>query len=1157
LSGKLFAALVQKLRRASINLYGDDKAAGVAMQQIADWLEKLGMSEYAQRFAESDIDTSVLRDLTDQDLKDLGVSLGHRRKMLRAIAEFAGAAPTFPQPEFRESKSRETAERSEPSIPAAAPSAPSAGPTVAGERRYLTVMFCDLVDSTGITSRLDAEEWRDLVGSYLDAASAAVTDMGGHVAKKLGDGLLSLFGYPIAHENDAERAARAALAIQRALTELNVKNVATDKPELQARIGLDAGPAVMDAAGEVYGDVANIAARVQSLAEPGAVLVTARVQRQVAGLFVVEERGTHTLKGVPEPVTLFRLVRASGGGRRAGQRNLTPLVGRDEEIALLLRRWERARQGDGQLVLIAGEPGLGKSRLIEEFHARLREVPHTWTEWSCSQLLQNTPLHPIAEWGRLRFGGSDLPAERQLADLESSLAQVKLDPVENSPLLVPLLAIPLPLDRVPALPPEELRRRQLAALTNWVLAGARTQPVVLALEDVHWADPTTLDLFRGIAERGALAPLFVLITARPEFRPPWGTRSHHGTISLVPLDRHQVRHMVEELSARYALSKDVIEGVTERTGGVPLFVEEVTRLLLERGDQGGIQAIPPTLQQSLSARLDRLGPAREVAQIGSVIGRGFSYSLLREVAGMEDAPLQTALEKLAEADIVLVQGLPPESDYRFKHALIQDAAYENLLKSRRQILHRRVGETLRDKFAGTATAEPELLAHHFTHAGMTEAAIEWWGKAAQRSQERSALAEAAEQLTRALGQIATLPATPALRREQIKLQVALIYPLIHVKGYAAPETKAASERAHLLIEQAEALGEPPEDPLLLFSVLYSFWVANWPIFNGDAIRELAAHILALAEKQGTTVPLMLGHRLMGVSLTILADFAAARVHLDRAIALYEAAAHRPLATRFGQDAGVTILTQRSLALWYLGYPEAALADADHALKDARAIGQAATLLYALNFIPLTHFHCRNYAAANAQLEEGAALAEEKGAFPWKMQRMLIQSWISALNCKASEAVEMLSSGIAGWRSTGSTVFIPMSLSFLAKAYANIGQFDEARRCISEALSTIETTKEKWQEAEINRLAGEIAFMSAEPDAVKAEAYFERALAVARQQQAKSWELRAAMSMARFWRGQGKRDEARDLLAPVYGWFTEGFDTLDLKEAKALLDELHA
>ncbi|HLN48653.1 MAG TPA: AAA family ATPase, partial [Steroidobacteraceae bacterium] len=718
---------------------------------------------------------------------------------------------------------------------------------------------------------------------------------------------------------------RAALAIQQALIELNRKNTGTGKPALAARVAIDTGPVVIDATGEIFGEVPNIAARAQALAEPGSVVVTGRVQRQVAGLFVAEERGSHQLKGVPEPVTLFRLVRASGGGRRAGQRHLTPLVGRDEEMAMLMRRWERARRGDGQLVLIVGEPGLGKSRLIEEFHSQMRETPHTWVEWSCSQLLQNTPLHPIVEWGRQRFGGADVPVKQRLADLESTLTQVKLDSVGSASLLAPLLDIALSSERSVELVPEELRRRQMAALTNLVMAGARAQPIVLAIEDAHWADPTTLELLRGIAERGALAPLLVVITARPEFRLAWGVRSHHATISLVPLDREQVREMVGGLAARHALSKEVIEGMTERTGGVPLFVEEVTRLLLERGEQGGVQAIPPTLQQSLTARLDRLGSARDVAQIGAVIGRDFSYALLRAVAGIEDAPLQIAIERLAEADILLVQGVTPESDYRFKHALIQDAAYENLLKSRRQALHRRVAEALCDDEAGTMAAEPELLAHHFTQAGLTEAAIEWWGKAGQRSLERSALVEAAEQITRALNQIATLPATPVLRREEIKLQVALITPLIHLKGFAAPETKAAAERAHLLIQQAEAVGEPPDDPLLLFTVLYNFWVENFVAFNSNVMRELATQFLALAEKQGTTAPLMTGHRLMGTSLLLTGEIAKGRAHYDHAIALYDPGEHRPLAMPFGSDVRVAILCYRSLALWLLGYPEAALA----------------------------------------------------------------------------------------------------------------------------------------------------------------------------------------------------------------------------------------
>ena len=1001
---------------------------------VVVWLRSLGLGKYEAAFRENEIDETVLPNLTAEDLKDLGVGIvGHRRKILDAITALRSDA------EAKEPLSEVLPHAPAPAQASTPPPTAEPAAEAIGERRYLTVMFCDLVGSTSISAQLDAEEWRDLVGAYLDAATAAVTEMGGHVAKKLGDGLMALFGYPAAQENDAERAARAALSIQRALAEVNNKNAAAGKPALNARIGIETGPVVVDVAGEIYGDAPNVAARVQTLAEPGTVLVTAGVQRQIAGLFIAEDRGSHELKGVSEPVALFRLVRASGARRRSGQRHLTPLVGRDEEIAILMRRWGRARQGEGQLVLIVGEPGLGKSRLIEEFHARLRDTPHSWVEWSCSQLLQNTPLHPIADWGRQRFGGADVPAEQRLADLENSLGQMKLDPREYAALLAPLLDIPLPADRALALPPEELRRRQLAAQTATVMASARAQPLVLALEDLQWADPTTLELLRGIAERGALAPLFVLITARPEFRASWGTRSHHSTISLAPLDRHQVQNMVGELAARHALPKEVVDGVTERTGGVPLFVEEVTRLLLERGEQGGVQTIPPTLQQSLMARLDRLGPAREVAQIGSVIGRDFSYPLIRAVAGMEDAPLQMALERLAEADIVLVQGLPPESDYRFKHALIQDAAYENLLKSRRQVLHRRVGETLRDKFAGTAAAEPELLAHHFTQAGMTEAAIEWWRKAGQRSLERSALVEAVKQFTRALDQIATMPGTPALRREQINIQVALITPLVHIRGYSAPETKAAIEQARLLLEQADAQGETPSDPLQLFEVLYGAFVANVMAFNADVSRDIAAQVLELAEKQSASFPRVLGHNHLGGSLMLRGEIAEARAHLDQALALYDPAEQRSLATRFGEDQTVATLSMRPWVLWLLGYPDAALRDIDEGLKNARETGQAASLMFALHFTAVPLILCGNYSRATALAQELCALADEKDLPFWRINGSLYQGSLFALTSDPTNAVEMITSGINAVRPTGVTAWMPRWLSYLAIAHANLDQ----------------------------------------------------------------------------------------------------------------------
>jgi class 3 adenylate cyclase/predicted ATPase len=1017
---------------------------------VGGWLRGLGLGKYEAAFLDNGIGEAVLPHLTVEDLKELGVAtVGDRRMLLAAIA--AWATPTS----------------SEPIGPQPSPALPAKAPERSAERRPITVMFCDLVGSTRIAAKLDPEDWRNLVSAYLDEASAAITSFGGHVLKRLGDGLMALFGYPQAQENDAERAVRAALAIQRALAEINARNVGKGAPELTARIGIELGPVVVDATGEVFGDAPNVAARVQAAAEPGSVLVTLNVQRQVAGLFVAEEQGARELKGVAEPVQLFRIIRTSSGRRRGGARALTPFIGREEEVGLLARLWESVRAGEGQLVLIVGEPGLGKSRLIEEFHSRLAETPHTWVEWSASQLLQNTPLHPIAEWGRFRFG-ADAPAEERLADLESTLRLIGLDPAEHAPLLAPLVDIPMPPGRAANLPPEELRRRQLSAMTAWVLAGARSQPVVLPFEDLQWADPTSLDLLRALAERSGQAPLFLIATSRPEFRPSWGMRAHHSAISLAPLKRAQVYQMVAELASRHALPKDVIEGVSERTGGVPLFVEEVTRLLLERGAEGGAQAIPPTLQQSLAARLDRLGAAREIAQIGAVLGRDFAYALLRDVAEIEEPALQASLERLAEADILFVEGAPPVASYRFKHALIQDAAYDSLLKSRRQALHRRTGEALRDQFAATAAAEPELLAHHFTQAGMTEAAIEWWGTAGQRSLARSALFEGVEQLKRALGQIAILPATPDLRREEIKLHVAF----------------------------ANALG-------------------------------------------------------------LTGDFVGAKEHYDRALAIYDPAEHRPLTTRSGRDVGVTILAFRCTCLWALGYPAASVSDAERALNEARETGQATTLMYALLHLAINSIHCRNYAAANAAADELIALADEKGTPYFKAVGTAARGWLFARIGKAPDAIQAIASGMGSLRSAGASLYEPMHLWHLALAHAELGQLDDARRCISDAIEKVDRSKEKWAEAEVNRIAGEIALKSLAPDMEKAEKYFYRALAVARQQQAKSWELRATMSLARLWRDQGNAQQARELLAPVYSWFTEGFDTRDLKDAKALLEELTA
>jgi predicted ATPase len=579
------------------------------------------------------------------------------------------------------------------------------------------------------------------------------------------------------------------------------------------------------------------------------------------------------------------------------------------------------------------------------------------------------------------------------------------------------------------LTPQQRRQRTLEALTAEVAGLASQQPVLMIFEDVHWIDPTSLEAVNRTVDRIKTLPVLLVVTFRPEFNAPWMGQSRVMSVTLTRLGQREATAIIARLAGNKELPAEMMAEIAERTDGIPLFVEEMTKAVLEADSEAEARrtaavvpsaslAVPASLHASLMARLDRLGPAKEVAQIGAVIGREFSHALLSAVARTQEAELGSALDRLIAAGLLFRQGVPPHATYLFKHALVQDAAYGTLLREPRRALHARIAETLESQFAEIAEKERELLARHSTEAGLIQKAAGLWGKAGQRSLARSALVEAAEQLTRALSQIAALPATPALRREQIKLQVALISPLIHVKGYAAPETKTATEQAGLLIEQAEALGELPEDPLLLFSVLYSFWVANYVAFNGDAMRELASHFLAQAEKQGAAVPLMVGHRVMGISWLCTGDIAQSRAHFDRAIRLYDPAEHRPLAARFSVDTAVSVLSYRSLALWLLGYPEAALTDSNQALSNAREIGQAATLMHALAYAPFTHTFCGNYTAVNALVDEVIASADEKGSFYWESVGGWHRGHLLAMTGAASDAVQMISAGTTAYRSTG-------------------------------------------------------------------------------------------------------------------------------------------
>ena len=1127
--------------------------SGVIMD-LGGWLRSLGLERYEAVFRENEIDETVLPSLTQEDLKELGVAaLGHRRKLLDAIAALRADTNAAPA--------------ASPS-----PAAVDASPRDTAERRQVTVMFSDLVGSTALSARMDPEDLREVITSYQKCVAETVQRFGGFVAKYMGDGVLVYFGYPQAHEDDAERAVRAGLELIAALSDLKTHAA------LQTRVGIATGLVVVgDLIGSgasqeqaIVGETPNLAARLQGVSEPNRVVIADSTRKLLGNLFDLEDLGAKDLKGIAGPVRAWGALRqASVEGRFEAfhASGLTDLVGREEELELLLRRWSKAKAGEGQVVLLSGEAGIGKSRLTAALLERLIGEPHTRLRYFCSPQHTDSAFYTIvSQIERAARLTHDDTAKAKLDKLDTVLAQ-SLTPRQDAALFAEMLSLPND-GRYPAIEllPQQRRQRMLEALTTQIEVLSRQRPVLMIFEDVHWIDPTSLEALGRAVDRIRSLGALLVVTYRPEFEPPWIGRPHVTAVTLNRLGEREIASMIDGVTGNKPLPESIRQDIIERTDGIPLFVEEMTKAVLEAEGEAqhtaasipsSALAVPASLHASLMARLDRLGPAKEVAQIGAAIGREFSHALLSAVMRKPDAELQSALDRLIASGLLFRQGLPPHASYLFKHALVQDAAYGTLLREQRRALHARIADTLAVQFADISESQPELLARHCAEAGLIEKAASLWGKAGQRSLARSALVEAAEQLTRALGQIATLPGTPVSRREQIKLQVALINALFHVKGYAAPETKTAVEQARLLIEQAKALGEAPEDPLLLFSVLYGLWVANLVSFNSDVCLDLATQFLSLAEKDGTNGPLMVGHQIVGISLQSTGKIAEGRAHYDQGIALYDPLKHRPMATRFGQDSRVVILSRRSAALWLLGYPDSALADAEHALTHAREIGHTASLMYTLSLGLFTRYECGNYANATAAADELGALAEEKGTLYWKATGLMHQGCVCALNAQPSDAVRMLSDGFAAQRLAGATLWRPFFLSHSARAYIELGNFEDAWRSIREAITTVETTKEGWCESEVYRTAGEILLRAPERDTAKAQAYFERALQTARQQQAKSWELRAAMSMARLLRDQGKRQQARELLAPVYGWFTEGFDTLDLKEAKVLLDELHA
>ena len=1035
-------------------------------------------------------------------------------------------------------------------------------------------MFSDLVGSTALSARMDPEDLREVISAYQKCVAKAVQRFGGFVAKYMGDGVLVYFGYPQAHEDDAERAVRAGLELIQAVGGLK------SSTPLQTRVGIATGLVVVGdliGSGEaqergIVGETPNVAARLQGIAEPNTVIIAESTRKLIGNLFELQDLGAQDLKGIAGPVRAWAALRPSAMESRfeaLHASGLTELVGREEELEMLLRRWSKAKTAEGQVVLLSGEAGIGKSRLTAALMESIASEPHTRLRYFCSPQHTDSAFYPIiGQMERAAGLAHGDTAQSKLDKLDALLAQTSTSAGDGS-LFADMLSLPND-GRYPTLDitPEQRRQKTLEALGSQMEALSRSNPVLMIFEDAHWADPTSLEAFSRVVDRLRNLRVLFVVTFRSEFDPPWIGRPYVTALTLNRLAQRDIETVIDNVVGNKLIPASIRQDIIERTDGIPLFVEEMTKAVMEAGSERAAQqtvasipspslAVPASLQASLMARLDRLGAAKEVAQIGAAIGREFSHALLSAVVNKPEPELASALGRLIETGLLFRQGVPPHASYLFKHALVQDAAYGTLLREARRTLHARIAETLESQFAEIAENQPELLARHCTEAGLIEKAASLWGKAGQRSLAQSALVEATEQLSRAIDQTGKLPPTPSTRRQEIALQVALIGPLHHTKGHSAPETKAAVERALLLIKQAEASGEAPDDPMVPFIVLYGIWASKITSFQDGICLDLATQFLRLAKKDGGSVPLVLGHGQMGISLLYAGRILEARTCFDQALKIYAPAKDRPLGLRFGNDPGLAALIFRAQAAWVLGYPKSALADAKNALDIAREIEHAATLMIALRVTSSIYLYTGDLATAEASADELAFFADQKGSLVWKGAAMTTKAQILTLTGRPVEALRILTEGTAIRRATGQTLFGPLLLSISANIFGMQGQFDEAWQSIGEGLKTTEVTGERWYEAEVNRVAGEIALKSPKRDTVKAYEYFDHALAVARRQQAKSWELRAAMSMARLWRDQGKRDEARELLAPVYGWFTEGFDTLDLREAKALLEELAA
>jgi class 3 adenylate cyclase/predicted ATPase len=1035
------------------------------------------------------------------------------------------------------------------------------------ERRQLTVLFCDLVGSTALSARLDPEDMREIMRAYLHRCAEVIGKSGGFVAKYMGDGVLAYFGYPQAHEDDAERAVRCGLALVDAAPRLQASHGIT----LQVRIGIATGVVVVgDLIGEgaaqeqgVVGETPNLAARLQTLAEPGQVVIAPSTRRLTSGLFEYRDLGRVVLKGLADPIRAWRVLAASAVQSRfeaQHETRLAPLVGREEELELLLRRWDQASRGEGRVVLLSGEPGVGKSRLTAALQERLQSQPHVRIRYFCSQQHTDSALYPIINQleRAARFERGDAPAQK-LLKLQTLLAPAVPKQAAEVALLTDLLSIPgNGQHRLFEMSPQKRKEKTFDALLAQLRRLDQQRPVLMIFEDVQWIDATTLELLALIVERAPHMRLLLLIGARPEFTPPWPVYAHVTAISLTRLSRREGTMLMTEVAQGRALPDEVIDQILVRTDGVPLFVEELTKTVLESGLlrkrehdyvlDGPLTpvAIPMTLHASLMARLDRLTLVlRQVAQVGSALGRQFSHELLHAAAEIPERQLSDALEQLVRAELLFRRGGPPNAQYTFRHALVQDVAYGSLLRANRQQLHARIARAYETRFTEVVRAQPELVAHHFAEAGLSDEAIEYWQRAGDLAMARSGHAEAIHHFSVALDHLTKLDGKPDRAEEELELCVKLGPALLMVKGPGSPEVRAIYSRAVAL--------KGSEDSSARFKAL---WGLHYYSMSSGRLSEAAVHaaeLLGLAQRLGADDLLLEGHHAKWATSLWCGELAAADEHSQEGMSRYDCARHHALAFTFsGHDPGVCAHGSRAISMALLGFPQQAMKFGAEAVALARSLSHPYSLALAMWHYAIVLQVSRDRQSCRDLASELLELSQEHDFPMMSGAGMFFLGWATADAGELEQGIALMKEGLALF-SAVRQVTRPYMLAVLASAKADLGKPDEGLELLKDALASTEVSGEGWWLAELHRQKGRLLVARGQHD--ESEACFRRAIRVSSEQSARMLELRAATSLARLWSDRGRNTEARDLLAPIYAWFTEGFDTRNLQEAKILLDAL--